>query len=76
MYSGLHVKCPIFLANFNQIWILFTDFNQPLISDVKKLRPVGTKSIYVDRQTDGRIERPSYEALLCDYGSERYEFRR
>jgi len=24
--SGLHVKCPIFLTDFNQIWISWTDF--------------------------------------------------
>jgi len=31
MYSktnlGLHVKCKIFLANFNQIWIFSTEFS-------------------------------------------------
>jgi hypothetical protein len=26
MYSGLHVKCPIFLSNFNQAWSSLTDF--------------------------------------------------
>ena len=25
MYAGLHVKCPIFLSHFIQIWILSTD---------------------------------------------------
>jgi hypothetical protein len=26
MYLGLHVRCQILLSNFNQIWILTTDF--------------------------------------------------
>jgi len=30
MYSGLHVKRSMFLTDFNQIWILFTDFNRSL----------------------------------------------
>jgi hypothetical protein len=25
-YFGLHVMCPVFLSNFNQIWIFSTDF--------------------------------------------------
>jgi len=27
MYVGLHVKCHIFLTNFNQIWSFLTDFH-------------------------------------------------
>jgi len=26
-YFDVHVKCLIFLSDFNQIWILWTDFN-------------------------------------------------
>jgi hypothetical protein len=26
MYFGLHVKCPLFLSDFNKIWISWTDF--------------------------------------------------
>jgi len=26
-YLGLRVKCPIFLSDFNQIWVFWTDFH-------------------------------------------------
>jgi len=26
MYSGLHVKYPLFLSSFNETWIFWTDF--------------------------------------------------
>ena len=30
MYVGLHVKYPLFLSYFNEIWILSTFFKNPL----------------------------------------------
>jgi hypothetical protein len=26
MYLGLHVKCPVLLSDFNQLWSFMTDF--------------------------------------------------
>jgi len=30
LYLGVHVKCPIFLSDFTQIWIFSTDFRKSL----------------------------------------------
>jgi hypothetical protein len=52
-YLGLHVRCPIFLPNFNQICIFSTDFyKSPPISDFTEFRPVGTALTHGDRRTD------------------------
>jgi hypothetical protein len=32
---GLHVKCPIFLSDFNQIWIFLTDFFFVKVPNIK-----------------------------------------
>jgi hypothetical protein len=28
MYTGVHMKCLVVLSNFNQTWILLTDFSK------------------------------------------------
>jgi hypothetical protein len=35
---GLHVKCLIFLSDFNQIWIFLTDFNNFAIQNFTQIQ--------------------------------------
>jgi len=30
LYLGIHIKCPIFLSDFTEIWIFSTDFHKSL----------------------------------------------
>ena len=48
----LHVKCPIFLSDFNQIWSFSADFHQSTpISNFRGIRPAGDARIPTDRRT-------------------------
>jgi len=53
IFIDLHVKCQIFLPNFNQIWIFLTDFfiRVPNTNFIV-IRPVGATLMYDDRRTD------------------------
>jgi hypothetical protein len=48
-HTGLHVRCPTFLSDFNQIWSFSTHFQEALIPNFAKISPVGTMFIHVDR---------------------------
>jgi len=52
MYIGFHVKCPLFLSDFNETWIFpyFSKNNQ--ISNFMKLRLMGSELLRADRRTD------------------------
>jgi hypothetical protein len=52
---GLHVKCPIFLFEFNQIWSISTDFHKVL--NIKfHVNLSGGSRANTFRQTDGRTD--------------------
>jgi hypothetical protein len=48
-HLGLHVKCPIFLSDFNQILSCLTDFLWK--SNFTKIRPVGAALTHADGRT-------------------------
>jgi len=56
MYTGLHVKYPLLLSGFNEIWISSTEFqkNTP-ISNVKEIRTLGAELFHANiPAADGR----------------------
>jgi len=62
MNAGLHVKCPIFLSEFNETWI-FSRENFEIYSNIKfnenppsksRIVPCGQKDGKMDRRTDGK----------------------
>jgi hypothetical protein len=52
MSKRLHVKYPLFLSDFNKIWIFYTGFREKYqISSFIKILPVGAELFYAG-QTD------------------------
>ena len=57
MYIGLHVKYPLFLSNFNEIWIFVADFKKNTqVSNFGKIRPLGAELFHVDGRTNGQTD--------------------
>ena len=55
MYVGLHVKCPVFLFDFNESWIFFERFSNDIqMANFMKMRPVGGE-FHADRRTDMKL---------------------
>jgi hypothetical protein len=53
MYIGLHVKYPLLLSDFNENWIISTDFSKNTqISNFTKIRPAGAELFDADGRTD------------------------
>jgi hypothetical protein len=52
MYICLYVKCPLFLSDFNEAWILPKNFQ---ISNLMKIRLAGSELFHADGQTDMTI---------------------
>ena len=55
-YGGPHLKCPIFLQDFNKIWSFSTDFHE-VLSIKSRTNPSGASSGDTCRQTDSRTHR-------------------
>jgi hypothetical protein len=56
MYIGLHVKCPLFLSDFNESWIFSTEFDEYSNKNFMKIRTAAAEFFYEDRRTDGHDE--------------------
>jgi len=54
-YLKLHVKCPIFLFDFNPILIFSSDFHKAPNTKLTKIRQVGAALIRADRRTDMKL---------------------
>ena len=52
MSKRRHVKYPLFFSDFNETWILWTDFiKKTQISSFTKIRPVGAELFHADWRT-------------------------
>jgi hypothetical protein len=57
MYIGLHVKSPLFLSDFYETLIFWTDFRKTIkYQKFMKLRPVGAELFHVGGRTDRHDE--------------------
>ena len=69
MYIGLHVKCPLFLSDFNETRFFSTDFRKkknPQISNFIKIRLVGAELFDADGRTDRHEETNSRFSQFCE----------
>jgi len=54
MYTGVHVKCPLFLSGLHKTCNFSIDFRKTLRYKIfRKIRPVGAEMFHADRQADG-----------------------
>jgi hypothetical protein len=53
---GLHVKCPLFLSDFDGTWPFLTAIRKNSNkSNLMKIHPVGAELFHVDGRTDGQL---------------------
>jgi len=53
MYTGLHVKYPVYFSLLNGTYIFLDRFSDnPQITNFMKIRPLGAKLFHADEQTD------------------------
>jgi hypothetical protein len=54
-YTGLQVKCPLFLSDFNETWIISTDFRN-IVKYQISWNPSSGSRVVPCGQTDGRTD--------------------
>ena len=72
MYTGLHVKYPLFFTDVNETRILLTVFRKNgQIPKLMKIRPVGVELLRVGRQTERRTDRQTDRQRQRDWWEDR-----
>ena len=66
IHVGLHVKWPLFLADFYQTLNVSRDFREIFLPNFMKIRPVGAESSHADGRTDTHDEAHSYFPQFCE----------
>jgi len=64
MHTGLHVKYPLFLSDFNKNCIFSTDFRKILKHQISLIHPGGAELFHADGRPDGKTWR-SYWSLIA-----------
>lgn len=68
-YLVFHVKCPVFVYNFNKAWILLTDFNKNFQYQISctsvHLEPKGYT--HLGRQMNGRTDTTNTVGTSCKF---------
>jgi hypothetical protein len=61
MYIGLHVKCPLFLSDFNETWIFWTGFRRKLKNQIswKSVQWEPSFSVWKDGRTERQKDGPT-----------------
>ena len=65
MYIGLHMKYPLLLSDFNEIFLDIFSKNTR-ISNFMKIRPVGAELFHADGQTNRHDEANSPISEFCE----------
>ena len=68
MYVGIHVKCSLYLSDFNEDWIFLTDFRKILLHFMKNPSS-GNRVVpceQTDRQTDRHEETKKRFSQFCE----------
>ena len=52
MYIGLYINCPIFLPDFNQIWVFLTDFHGSVQHQIHRNLSSGSHNDTYGRQDE------------------------
>jgi hypothetical protein len=66
MYIGRHVKCPLFLPDFNKNLLSLMDFQDTLKYRNKKILPFGGELFHADGQTDRHDEANTRFSQFCE----------